>query len=210
MNTLDYIVKKYKFDLTAKSPIEIPNVGRSDLALWLQELNFKTGVEVGVAAGEYGEILCQTNPQMKLYGIDPWKPYKGYSDYTKISTFTSLYQQAVDRLALYPNYIFLKEFSAEALKKFDDESLDFVYIDANHQEPFISEDIAGWSRKVRPGGIVAGHDYITRKLPHFDVKDAVLKYVNQYQIRPWFILGSGAKIAGTIRESSRSWMWIKS
>ena len=50
MKTLDYVIKKFNLDVGKPSPIEIPNVGRNDLPHWLHELNFKTGVEVGVAA----------------------------------------------------------------------------------------------------------------------------------------------------------------
>lgn len=209
MKALDYISQKYNLDLTAESPIAIPNVGRNNLATWLNELGFKLGVEVGVAAGEYSEILCQKNPKMKIYGIDPWKPYKDYRDYTRSATFASLYDEAVKRLSKYPNYVFINEFSKNALERFDDNSLDFVYIDANHKEPFISEDIAGWNRKVKPGGILSGHDYIYKKRVHIHVKGAVHRYTSQHNIKPWFVLGSMSRKPGEIRDGSRSWMWVK-
>lgn len=209
MNTLDYIANKYKLDLATTSPIEIPNVGRNNLAQWLHELDFKVGVEVGVASGEYSEILCKANPQMKIYGIDPWIPYKGYRDYTRIKTFERLYQEAVDRLAKYPRYKFIREFSIDALRRFEDNSLDFIYIDANHQKPYVSQDIEQWSKKVRKGGIVSGHDFLKKKRLHIDVKEAVSKYVKENNIRHWFLLGLNAKIPGVIRDSSRSWMWVK-
>src|SRR3989338_5085864 len=160
-NTQDYIINKsgISFDDKTPLPIEIPNVGRDTLANWLQELNFKIGVEVGVADGEYSEILCEANPQMKLYGVDPWIPYKGYRDYTRTSTFSRLYEEANSRLAEKTNYWFIKEFSLDAVKKFADNSLDFVYIDANHQDPYVTQDITAWQGKVWPGGILAGHDY---------------------------------------------------
>lgn len=210
MKALDFLAKKYKLDLTAPSPIEIPNVGRDNLASWLRELKFKKGVEVGVAEGEYAEILCKANPQMEISGIDPFAPYKGYRDYTKASTLNQFYKQAVKRLSKYPNYHIIRDLSVKALTKFTDNSVDFVYIDANHEEPYITQDIAGWSKKVKPGGIIAGHDYIRRRsvIP-WDVKSAVQKYVKQHQIRPWFILGTRAKIPGMIRDKHRSWMWVK-
>ena len=46
MNTLKYILKKYGLRLSER--IEIPNVGRDNLASLFSELNFKVGVEVGV------------------------------------------------------------------------------------------------------------------------------------------------------------------
>jgi len=216
MSTLDYIL--HKFDLSfndrTRMPIEIPNVGRNTLAQWLYELDFKTGVEVGVATGEYSEILCIANPQMKLFGIDPFRPYRGYNDYTRPVTFSKLYENAHRRLAARLNYEFIKEFSADALRRFEDNFLDFVYIDANHQEPFITQDITEWYKKLRPGGILAGHDYARTKARHdtplnHQVKAAVQAYTSRYDIRPWFILGREADNEGLIRDKPRSWMWIK-
>lgn len=193
-NTLTYLAAKYRLDLRAKSPIEIPNVGRNNLAEWLHDLDSQVGVEVGVAAGEYSEIICNNNPQMKLYGIDLWQPYRGYTDYRKNETFRKLYQQARSRLSKFPKYIFIKEFSQNALKRFADNSLDFVYIDANHEDPFITQDIEGWSQKVKSSGIVSGHDYVS------SVKTAVDKYTLDHKIKTWFILGPA---------KNPSWIWIK-
>jgi len=37
--------------------------------------------------------------------------------------------------------------------------LDFVYIDGDHSFDAVVRDVILWSNKVRPGGIVAAHDY---------------------------------------------------
>ena len=66
----------------------------------------------------------------------------------------------------------------EAIKDFKPESLDFVYIDANHSYKNMKDDIEGWSKIVRKGGIVSGHDY-----GHFKHKDRNLgtkKAINEY------------------------------
>ena len=47
----------------------------------------------------------------------------------------------------------------DALIDFEDESLDMIFIDANHSFDRVKEDIENWSKKVRKGGIVSGHDY---------------------------------------------------
>jgi len=218
MSTLDYILKKFDLKITENPLIEIPNVGRNDLPKWLRELDFKTGVEVGVATGKYSEIICIENPQMKVYGVDPWEGSVDYKNHIRKEDFNKLYTEAKERMAQYPNYEIIRETSEEALKRFDDESLDFVYLDANHEEPYISQDIAGWDRKLKPGGILAGHDYIrpgsARRSSedakeHWDVIAAVNKYIKKKGINPWFLIGLNAKILGMIRDNTRSWMWIK-
>jgi len=44
-------------------------------------------------------------------------------------------------------------------KDFEDESIDFLFIDANHTYEYVSQDIAAYLPKIKPGGIIAGHDF---------------------------------------------------
>lgn len=47
-----------------------------------------------------------------------------------------------------------------AAKNFKDESIDFVFIDANHTYEFVSKDIAAYLPKVKKsGGVISGHDW---------------------------------------------------
>lgn len=213
-NTLDYILKKYNivFDETTKMPIQIPNIGRIDIIRWLRELDFRTGVEVGVAQGEYSKLICENNPQIKMCGVDAWKPYEGYTDYIQPNILTTVFEEAhrrLDRYVKFKRYKIIKEFSMDAVGKFEDNSLDFVYIDANHREPNVTQDITEWFKKVKPGGIIAGHDYVRHRKEGYQVIEAVNRYTNNNNIRPWFILGANEKIQGTIRDDYRSWMWVK-
>ena len=216
-NTLEYILKKIKiiYDEGSLMPIEIPNVGRNNIPEWLNELNFKTGVEIGVGAGEYGVILAKTNPQMQFYGIDPWIPYEGGIEYVDAATLKKLYRKFKEVIAPYPNYKEIRKLSMDAVRDFPNESLDFVYIDANHSEPYITQDITGWYKKLRVGGILSGHDYIQparrgRKDFVCNVIDATQRFIKEKNIRPWFILGLKAKGNGMVRDATRSWMWVKS
>lgn len=49
--------------------------------------------------------------------------------------------------------------SIDAARIFDDGSLDFVFIDAAHDEASAAADIAAWWPKIKSGGVLAGHDY---------------------------------------------------
>jgi SAM-dependent methyltransferase len=49
--------------------------------------------------------------------------------------------------------------SLDAARKFDDNELDIVFIDASHEYEDVKADIAAWMPKVKQGGIIAGHDY---------------------------------------------------
>ena len=58
-----------------------------------------------------------------------------------------------------------------------DESLDFVFIDADHKYVSVCEDIREWSKKVRIGGIVSGHDYYKTRGENLGVINAGDEYV---------------------------------
>lgn len=68
----------------------------------------------------------------------------------------------------YPNIKKIKLTSVNASKLYEDHSVDFIYIDADHTYHAVLEDINSWVSKVKNGGYLGGHDiYID------DVKRAV-------------------------------------
>ena len=56
-------------------------------------------------------------------------------------------------------YIPHKMTSLQASALFEDNSLDFVFIDADHAYESVKADINAWYPKVKPGGYIGGHDY---------------------------------------------------
>ena len=50
--------------------------------------------------------------------------------------------------------------SSGASDRFADKSIDFVFIDADHVYENVHKDILAWLPKIKPGGVIAGHDYI--------------------------------------------------
>jgi predicted O-methyltransferase YrrM len=55
----------------------------------------------------------------------------------------------------------LRNSTVEAAAYFADESVDFVYVDARHDYTSVKQDLETWWPKVKRGGILAGHDYVT-------------------------------------------------
>ena len=164
MKTFDYIVRKYNLKIGRQYIVEIPNMGRDNLAELFFKLNFKVGAEIGVARGEYSEILCETNPKLHLYSIDPWKVSAYEPDGLQLGVgqklFNEFYKETKKRLAPY-NCTVKRKPSLKAVTDFKDNSLDFVYIDGNHDFVNFASDLHYWSKKVRGGGIISGHDYIS-------------------------------------------------
>lgn len=213
MKTLEYIKNKYKLDLEQKrKPLEIPNTNRETLAQIFCEVGFKVGAEIGVERGIYSEVLLKANPDLQLFSIDAWTAYKGYRDHVSQEKMDRLYKEAQEKLNPYGGRsVMMKGFSVDVAHKFPDNSLDFVYIDGNHEFQQVVNDICVWDKKVRVGGIVAGHDYVKRKdngyLMH--VPQALHGYVDAYQIKPLFVLGRKDVINGELRDRSRSWFYVK-
>jgi hypothetical protein len=178
------------------------------MAELFHELGFTVGVEIGVREGLYSEVLCQKNPELKLFSIDPWEAYEGYRNFDKPEIMKNYYAEAKARLAKY-TCVLVKKMSLDAVKDFEDHSLDFVYIDGNHNFQNCTNDICEWTQKVKYGGIISGHDYIQHTRPNeMHVVQVVNAYTNAYDINPWFLLGSKDKVEGQVRDKDRSFMWV--
>lgn len=212
ITTREHVLRKFNLDpndpYLGKMPLEVQRFNRADLAMLFAELGFKVGAEIGVEQGEYAEVLFKANPGLTLFCIDAWKSYSGYRDHKSQDKLDRFLNTAAARLSRY-NARMICEFSMEAVKRIEPGSLDFVYIDANHQFEYVVNDIIEWSKRVRSGGIVSGHDYIRSGTNYpVHVVEAVTAYTSANQIRPWFVLGSRST-EEVERDHPRSWMWIK-
>lgn len=148
---------------------------RLALAQHFATLGFRTGAEVGVFDGYFSEYLCKTIPGLKLYSVDPWEVYPGYRDHKFVENMRAAEAKARERLASF-NVEIIKKYSVDAAKYILDGSLDFVYIDANHEYKYVKEDIELWAPKVRKGGIVAGDDYYMTRAGNMGVLMAAQEY----------------------------------
>lgn len=185
--------------------IEIPDAVRDELPDFFKEMGFRVGAEIGVYLGNFSETLSKAD--LKLYAIDPWLLYPDFARNTRCDQerMERYYERTVKRLAPYDCTI-IRKTSMEAVRHFEDGSLDFVYIDSNHGLKYIIEDIWEWSKKVKRGGVVSGHDYWNGSHKFYcDVETAVEAYTKAAHIEKWYILG---KQDEGKRDKLRSWFWI--
>ncbi len=144
---------------------------------WAMNVEVKTIAEIGVNKGETSKIFRTLFPDAQIFLIDPWQRSSDYSlSATPISRKTKHYDKAYDEVCEQfkedPRVTILKMPSLDALAHTPD-LLDLVFIDANHEYSHVKQDILSWLPKVRPGGILAGHDY-DPEIPMFSgVKQAV-------------------------------------
>lgn len=177
--------------------VGIAGFTRNDLAKLFGELGYKKGVEVGVASGKFSEILCQSIPGLKLICVDPWGPLWNSPITQKRNDIN--YQWAQKRLKGYKADLW-KMPSMEAVEQFmEHNTLDFVYIDGLHDFDSAMRDIIEWTKRVKPGGIVSGHDYIFDCAKEFGVLNAVNNYTYAHNITEWWIT----------KDHPNSWFFVK-
>ena len=115
-------------------------------------------VEVGTRTGYTAAHLLKYCPQIeKLYAIDLEHP-----------------DPSVDLISDLERSELLLGDSNECAKMFDDETFHLVFIDADHSEGAVLNDLRAWIPKVKRGGLITGHDYGSHNHP--GVKAAVDSY----------------------------------
>lgn len=147
----------------------------------LEGIETPLGVEVGVFKGDLSKRLL-AREGMHLYMVDSWKGHDPESEYAKTDFHGQLSQADQDRFCEYTKDVtrfagnrgcVLRHGSIEASELFADEMFDFVFLDADHTYEGIKADIQAWMPKVKPGGILSGHDYDNIDFPAWGVKQAV-------------------------------------
>lgn len=122
------------------------------------------GVEIGVDIGNHALNMLQELDIKMLYLIDPYIVYDKGSNSPGVPKYKDKTlnhkQLSKDKLKDFCNkVVWIYDFSYNAHKLIDDNELDFVYIDGNHTYEYTKKDIDLFYSKVKPGGLISGHDY---------------------------------------------------
>jgi len=182
MKTAEILHERFNRRSDQIPPARIKGFNRVKLAQLFAELGFQEGAEIGVADGRNSLTLCENIPGLHLHCVDPWLKYpENPRAHNNQAECLELAQQ---RLAPYRAEL-IQAMSMEAVSHFRPGQLDFVYIDGHHGFDYVMMDLIEWSKIVRPGGIVAGHDYY--RFRWAGVVDAVDAYTKAHQINEWFI-----------------------
>jgi hypothetical protein len=149
--------------------------------LLLNSMNLTgTGVELGVRKGHFSEHLLGYWVGSQLISIDSWAaaPTDEYVDISNVTQdeHDANYAETNRRLARFGHRSTVWRITGdEARPRLGDEMLDFVYLDARHDRQSVAADLALWWSSVRPGGVMAGHDYLDGERPEgvYGVRSAV-------------------------------------
>jgi predicted O-methyltransferase YrrM len=120
----------------------------------------KKGAELGTYMGGTTFFLLDNEPDLVLHTVDIFDIQPDHPDYKKPSyDFTERYPEFLEKAKKYGDRLIVhKGWTHEVAKKIPDASLDFVLIDADHRYEGCKRDILLWRSKIRPGGLLMGHD----------------------------------------------------
>jgi hypothetical protein len=167
-------------------------------------------VELGVFKGRnFAKMVSHARP-VHAVGIDLWERTE-VNRWWSQEVFDLYYHQLLDakpamerRTGTKIDYV--KGDCHAVVSQFRDGYFDFVYIDSDHRYEYVKRDIDDWWEKLRPGGVMAGHDYVERTSSHGpdDWMWGVIAAVNEFACAnnvPWLHV--------TTRDSYPSWMFVK-
>eukprot|EP01039_Chlorochromonas_danica_P005406 gene5406-5946_t len=186
------LFKQYLASKANTLPVMIPSwatslESRDDLGFalrfWKENLSF---VEVGVSRGNYAQLILHSSMPKFYLGVDSWNHWHDgmYEDVGNVPQVVHLQHlaEAVSRVSMFPSAHLLRMESVAAATMIKDESIDIVYLDAMHHYAAVGADLRAWWPKVRPCGIISGHDYLLRVIGKtiFTVRPAVQEFARRH------------------------------
>ena len=127
-------------------------------------------VEIGTWDGDFSYDILKYCQLKKLYCVDPYKHFENgeYPDSMNDRTqeeWDQKFAQVQNRFKPFGDKVeFMRMTSVEAATHFKDSSLDFVYIDGNHDYKAVLQDILTWYPKMKNGAMLCGDDIISTDL----------------------------------------------
>lgn len=173
-----------------------------DRRILLDEVGVKDRAcaEIGVCHGSYSNEIYARRPS-RLLLIDPWalKGHRlpGVSDTLRDGKGDNGFLAVRLLFRSAPNVTIIRKTSFEAAQDVSERSLDFVFIDGDHTFHFSLADLYLWYPKLKKGGCLACHDYLSPNHP------GVTEAVNA------FLSVSGEQISFVTQDNPKSCALIK-
>jgi predicted O-methyltransferase YrrM len=148
--------------------------GLTKLCEWANEAGANNkAVEIGSYSGEGTVVIAKHFKE--VMAVDPWM--NGY-DINDVASqqcpMKFVFEAFKERTTPLGNVLYTRGKSLDVLEYFKDGQLDFIYIDGDHRYEGVLADLKGWRKKLREGGIMAGHDWSWKS-----VKMALLEEIGQ-------------------------------
>jgi hypothetical protein len=160
------------------------------------------GVEIGVFKGEFSDIILEVVKPKLFYMVDPWvgEVRSGDKDGLNMSHINGeeyFIETILPKYGTKDVVKILRE-SSNKLTEIDDDFFDWGYIDGDHSYEGVKHDLNLLRGKVKNGGVIMGHDYITprfhgvvRAVDEFCVKHNLnIKYITKDGCPSFFIINN--------------------
>lgn len=165
-------------------------------------------VEVGTHRGDFARVLLNTWPG-RLMCVDPWCVPPGYEYQAEMLLYLGGdgdrkldYLAAVEATKEHANRVLLTMATSEqASHAVPPNSLDFVYIDGDHERAAVTQDIALWWPKLRAGAMLAGHDWLCPGDMKYNWGKNIQPPVHELMVR------EGIDIHLVVEEGGLPWSW---
>jgi len=160
-------------------------------------------IEIGVAGGHFTKQIMASWPTLYAqYAIDAWLHFKeGYDDACNLSQEVQDERYNRVMLDVGESVTVIRALSSDAAKMFKAGFADFIYLDANHSEEAVCEDLTNWWPVLKPKGLFSGHDYLPGNGKGYGVKAAVDRFAQEHNLpvykttqeycRPQGVYGAG-------------------
>jgi len=162
LNLANRIAKRYRKKVFADYPkanfptkcVEgcISLATREDLLLKLKPN--AVVAEIGVFKADFSQKIMQATKPQKMFLIDVWGSDR-YND-SHFEKVTKIFANEIES----GQVEIIRKLSFDGIQDLEDSSLDWVYLDTDHMLETTRKELALLESKIKPGGIIAGHDYI--------------------------------------------------
>ena len=152
-------------------------------------------VEIGSWRGRSTAYMCveiaNSGKNIRFDAVDTWAGSIDEPEHQNDPSVVNdtLYNEFLANLEPVKQYVTpVRMTSQSAAELYVDNSLDFVFIDAQHDYDSVKSDILAWWPKVKLGGVIAGHDYNTEPDENgidYGVGKAVRELLPEHQPIPW-------------------------
>mgnify|MGYP003657757801 CR=1 FL=1 len=165
-------------------------------------------IEIGVHYGEHAAAMNEALRPTELYLIDAWGLCPGSRDSTESQEYWIKHKKMVEGMTRAHSHMkMIHSLAEDAVSSFDDESADFIYLDATHTYEMVATELRDWWPKVKNGAIIAGDDYCDEYKPNdaIGVVRAVTEFREQHseEIEVFEVFGEGLISSWLIKMKSR-------
>lgn len=163
-------------------------IGLGDL---LKDKSNPIGIEIGCSEGDTTCFLLESNQTLKITSIDPYVAYQDWNRST-LSDRPAMYDHTMRRMQSYitqGRFEMIRDYSDNAIDRFEDESLDFIFIDGLHTYEQVKLDCNNYYRKLKSGGLFSGHDFTVIDEVNRAVKEfasSVNRMISTTDIDVWY------------------------